>query len=70
MSIIESILYDLRGMSNRALVDVARYVHKLSESARTERAEVLRATHGCLDESDGRAFEEALGTSRRIEDHG
>ncbi len=44
MSIIESILYDLRGMSNRALVDVARYVHKLSESARTERAEVLRAT--------------------------
>lgn len=70
MSVTESILHDLQGMSNRALVDVARYVHKLNASARKERAEVLRATHGCLDESDGRAFEEALATSRRIEDHG
>lgn len=70
MTVIESILHDLQGMSNRALVDVARYVHKLNESAHKERAEVLRATHGCLDDSDGKAFEEALNTSRRIEDHG
>ena len=50
MTVIESILHDLQGMSNRALVDVARYVHKLSESAREERTEVLRApaTRGYL----------------------
>ena len=70
MTIIESIVRDLQGMPNRVLVDVARYVHRLSESAAKERAEVLRATHGCMDETDGRVFEEALAASRRIEDRG
>jgi len=42
-----------------------------SEQIRSQkRAKALRATHGCLNEFDGRAFEEALKTSRRIEDHG
>jgi hypothetical protein len=64
MSVKESILHDLQGMSNRALVDDARYVHKLNASAQKERAEVLRATHGCLNEAEGQAFEEAMGGSR------
>lgn len=59
MTVIESILHDLQGLSNRALVDVADYVHRLSDSARKVPADVLRATHGCLNEANGRAFEEA-----------
>ncbi len=70
MSVIESIIHDLRGMPLRKLVEVARYVHGLSETAAAERADVLRATHGCLDEEDGRIFEQAMDRSRMIEDHG
>lgn len=70
MSVLESIIHDLRGLPLRKLVDVARYVHKLSETAERERAEVLRETHGCLDENDALIFEQALENSRRIESHG
>lgn len=57
-------------MPNRALVDVARYVHRLSQSARDERAEALRATHGYMDEAEAKVFEEALSGSRRIAENG
>jgi hypothetical protein len=70
MSVLDSIIHDLRGMPLSKLVDVARYVHRLSETAERERAEILRDTHGYLDEQDGLAFEEALETARRIEDRG
>lgn len=70
MTVIESIVHDLRGMPLGKLVEVARYVHRLSETAERERAEVLAETHGYLDENDGLAFEQALETSRRIEARG
>lgn len=70
MSVLESIIHDLRGMPLRKLVEVARYVHHLSETAEKERAEVLRETHGYLDEEDGLIFEQALKSSRRIEARG
>ncbi|MEY4483448.1 MAG: hypothetical protein RL693_900 [Verrucomicrobiota bacterium] len=70
MSIIESILRDLNGMPLRKLVEVARYVHSISETAERDRAEVLQETHGYLDENDGQIFEQALINSRRIEEHG
>ena len=57
-------------MPLRKLVEVARYVHHLSETAERERAEVLRETHGYLDGNDGLIFEQALETSRRIEPRG
>ncbi|WP_338287676.1 hypothetical protein [Luteolibacter sp. LG18] len=63
-------MHDLHGMPLRKLVEVARYVHRLSETAERERAEVLRETHGFLDERDGQAFEQAVENSRRLEDHG
>jgi hypothetical protein len=70
MSVLDSIIHDLRGMPLSKLVDVARYVHRLSETAERERAEILRDTHGYLDEQDGLMFEQDLETARRIEDRG
>ena len=70
MTVIESIVRDLNGMPMRKLVEVARYVHRLSETAERERAEVLRETHGYLSDDDGRIFEQALEDSRRIEARG
>jgi hypothetical protein len=70
MTVIESIVRDLNGMPMRKLVEVARYVHRLSETAERERTEVLRETHGYLSGEDGRLFEQALANSRRIEARG
>jgi hypothetical protein len=70
MTVVESIVRNLRELPARQQVEVARYVHRLSEEAAKERAAVLKETHGCLDETDGAAFEEALAGARRIEAHG
>ena len=70
MTVIESIVRDLNGMPMRKLVEVARYVHRLSETVERERADVLRETHGYLSDDDGRIFEQALEDSRRSEAHG
>lgn len=70
MTVIETIVRDVQSLSLREQVEVARYVQRLSETARRKRATVLRQTHGSLDDVDGRAFEEALAESRKIEAHG
>jgi hypothetical protein len=67
MSVIESIIRDLKGLPNAKLVEVARYIHGLSEEAQKERLASLHKTFGVLGEEDGRAFEEALAGSRRLE---
>lgn len=70
MNVVESILRDVQNLPLRQQVKVARYVRELSESAQRERAEVLHNIHGSLDESDGKAFEEALTSARQVEPHG
>jgi hypothetical protein len=67
MSVIESILKDLESLPTPKLVEVARYVHDLSETAQQERMSVLKKTHGSLSEDDGAAFDLALKGSRRLE---
>ncbi len=67
MSVIESILKDLQSLSTPKLVEVARYVHGLSEEAQKERLSLLHKTHGALSEEDGAAFELALAGARRLE---
>lgn len=64
---IESILKELQGMPTAKLVEIAKYVHGLSEDAHEERVKMLRQTCGALSEEDGEAFEQALADSRRIE---
>lgn len=70
MNIIDSIVNDLKSLPTRKLVEVAGYVHRMSESAHLERSRILRETHGCLDDADGEVFEAALASSRRVESHG
>ncbi|MGV3533605.1 MAG: hypothetical protein ACO1QR_14655 [Chthoniobacteraceae bacterium] len=70
MTVIDSIIHDLRGLPLRKLVEVARYVHRLSETAEKERADVLAETHGYLSEEEGEIFEHALENSRTIEPRG
>jgi len=61
---------DIQSLSLREQVQVARYVQRLSATARRKRATVLRETQGSVDDADGRAFEEALVESRKMEPHG
>ncbi|NJK92688.1 MAG: hypothetical protein HC904_13205 [Blastochloris sp.] len=58
---------DLKNLSTPKLVEVARYVHGLSEAAQKERISLLHTTHGCLDDKDGEAFELALQGARCLE---
>lgn len=67
MSVIESILKELQSLPTAKLVEVARYVHSLSETAQKERLSLLHQTHGALSEEDGDVFELALSGARRIE---
>jgi hypothetical protein len=71
MTVIESIIRGVQNLSLREQVEVARYVHRLgAASVQQERAEVLRRTHGVIDEADGEVFEKAMNDARRIEAHG
>lgn len=70
MTVIEAIMRDIQSLSLREQVQVARYVQRLSATARRKRATVLRETQGSVDDADGRAFEEALAESRKMEPHG
>lgn len=67
MSVIESIIKDLQSLPTPKLVEVARYVHGLSEAAQRERLSILHKTHGVLNDEDGQAFEQALLGARRLE---
>jgi len=67
MSVVEAIVRDLAGLPNSKLVEVARFVHALSEDAQKERMKILKETFGVLSEEDGRAFEEALAGSRHLD---
>jgi hypothetical protein len=70
VTVIESIVRGIQGLPLRQQIEVARHVYRLNSAAQQERAEVLRRTHGRLDENDGQAFEDALADARRIEAHG
>ena len=67
MSVIEAIIKDLQNLPNPKLVEVARYVHGLSETAQKERLALLRQTHGVLSEEEGEAFAMAMSGARRLD---
>ena len=70
MTVIETIVRGVQSLPLREQVEVARYVHRLSVSALSERAALLQRTHGALSEADGDAFEQAMHDARRVEAHG
>ncbi len=67
MSVIESILKDLQNLQTPKLVEVARYVHGLSEAAQKERLALLHQTHGALNKENGEVFASALKGARHLE---
>lgn len=67
VNVIESIIKDLQNLPTPKLVEVARYVHGLSQADQEARRELLRRTHGVLSDEDGQAFEMALQGARRLE---
>lgn len=66
MSVIESIIKDLQNLPTPKLVEVARYVHGLTEADQQARQSLLRETHGVLSEEDGEAFEAAALKARQL----
>jgi hypothetical protein len=66
MTLVESITRDLHRIPNDKLVEVARLVRELVPETVMRQRQALKQLHGCLDEEAGKAFEEALASSRRL----
>ena len=60
MSVIESILKELRELPAPKLVEVARYVHGLNPKSHERRHAALLATAGCMAGEEGEDFERAV----------
>ena len=60
MTVIESIVRDLRELPPPKLVEVARYVHGLNPKSRERRHAALLATAGCMEGEEGADFERAV----------
>lgn len=70
MTVAETMIRGVQNLSLREQADVARCVHRLNANAQDVREEVLRSTHGALDEEEGLAFERAMKGSRFLEPNG
>jgi hypothetical protein len=60
MTVIESIVRDLRELPPPKLVEVARYIHALNPRSHERRRAALQATAGCLEGEAGEDFEQAV----------
>ena len=60
MTVIESIVRDLRELPPPKLVEVAHYVHGLNPKNHERRRAALLATAGCMLGEDGEDFERAV----------
>jgi len=60
MTVIESIMRELRELPPPKLVEVARYIHGLNPESHECRRAALLATAGCMSEEEGEDFERAV----------
>lgn len=60
MSVLESIVRDLRELLPGKLVEVARYIHALHPKSHERRCAALLATAGCMAGEEGEDFERAV----------
>ena len=60
MTVIESIMRDLRELPPPKLVEVARYIHGLNPRHHERRRAVLLETAGCMKGKEGEDFERAV----------
>jgi hypothetical protein len=56
MTVMETIVSRVQNLPQREQVDVARYVQRLRIDVPQARADILRPTHGVLDDADGLFF--------------
>jgi hypothetical protein len=60
VTVLESIMEDLKTLTVPRLVEVAGYVHRLNPNVEKRRREALSATAGSLCGSEGEDFERAV----------
>ena len=60
MTVIESIVRDLRELPQPKLVEVARFIRGLNPESHKRRRAALLATAGCMAGEDGENFERAV----------
>lgn len=60
MTVIDSIVRDLRELPASKLVEAARYVHMLNPKSHERRRAALLETAGCMTGEDGAEFERAV----------
>jgi hypothetical protein len=60
MSVIETIVNDLRELPPPQLLEAARFIHGLNRKNLERRREVLVATAGCMSGEEGEDFESAM----------
>jgi hypothetical protein len=60
MSVIESIVKDLRELPPLQLVEAARFIHGLNPKNLERRRAALLATAGCMSGEEGEDFERAV----------
>lgn len=56
MTLLESIMQGVQKLTLPQQVEIVSHIYRLDTAAQQERVEVLRRTHGCLDEADAKAF--------------
>jgi hypothetical protein len=67
MSVLETIVEELKGLPSAKLEEAASYVHQLKTAALEERRTILDSLAGSLSEEDANAFDEAIKECRRID---
>jgi len=60
MTLLESIVRDLRELPPPQLVEVSRYIHGLQPHTAERRRAAIRATAGCMSGPEGEDFERAV----------
>lgn len=69
MSVIDSIMRDLRDLPPTQLVEVAHYIHGLNPKNIERRLAALHSTAGCMEGPEGEDFEQAVkAEADRIDD--
>lgn len=72
MSLLESIVHDLRGLPSPMLLEISHHIHRLQApdaEATRRRRDALRATAGSMPGEEGADFERAVRETADRIDH-
>ena len=60
MSVLETIIKELKTLPPGKLPAAAEYIHRLKATSEAERRRALDRAYGCLTEEEAKAMEEAI----------